>query len=169
MDVRSITRPRRTGRVLAGSLLALCLAGTSGLALAQQPPRHPPGGARGPGMHQVEPFRAPHGYPAIAPPGGWDRRPPHMDRPAFNHNFRAPHPYRVGPYLPPPHFAYRTWAYGDILPGPFWAQRYWIGDYWLFGLDIPPVGFEWVRYGPDALLIDTATGTVEQVVYGLFG
>ena len=41
-------------------------------------------------------------------------------------------------------------------------------DYWLFGLDVPPYGYEWVRYGPDALLIDLRSGEVIQVVYGRF-
>ncbi|NWN22978.1 RcnB family protein, partial [Escherichia coli] len=52
--------------------------------------------------------------------------------------------------------------------GIFWAQNYWLTDYWLFGLDVPPLGYEWVRYGPDALLVNITTGEVIQVVYGRF-
>jgi Nickel/cobalt transporter regulator len=38
----------------------------------------------------------------------------------------------------------------------------------LGGLEIPPVGCEWVRDGDDALLIDTNTGAILQVEYGAF-
>jgi Ni/Co efflux regulator RcnB len=50
----------------------------------------------------------------------------------------------------------------------FWAPRYFLSDYWLFGLEVPPVGYEWVRYGDDALLIDVNTGMILQVEYGVF-
>ncbi|HEL3249660.1 TPA: RcnB family protein, partial [Stenotrophomonas maltophilia] len=40
--------------------------------------------------------------------------------------------------------------------------------FWLFGLDMPPMGYEWVRHGPDALLINTGNGEIVQVVYGRF-
>ena len=118
---------------------------------------------------RIENFRPPSGYRPIDRPGGWDRRPAQLDRPAFNHNFRAERVYRIGPYLPPRGYVYRTWYYGSVLPPLFWTRQYWVNDFWLFGLDVPPVGFEWVRYGPDALLINTATGMIEQTVYGLFG
>ena len=32
----------------------------------------------------------------------------------------------------------------------------------------PPWGYEWVRYGPDAVLIDVRTGQILQVRYGVF-
>jgi Ni/Co efflux regulator RcnB len=38
----------------------------------------------------------------------------------------------------------------------------------MFGLLIPPYGYVWVRYGDDALLVDTRTGMVLQVRYGVF-
>jgi Ni/Co efflux regulator RcnB len=34
---------------------------------------------------------------------------------------------------------------------------------------VPPAGYEWVRVGADALLVNTATGEVLQVEYGVFG
>ena len=54
------------------------------------------------------------------------------------------------------------------LPPLFWAQDYWLLDYWLFGLSPPPYGYVWVRDGSDALLIDRATGEIEEVIYGAF-
>jgi Ni/Co efflux regulator RcnB len=34
---------------------------------------------------------------------------------------------------------------------------------------VPPAGYEWVRVGDDALLIDVNTGEVLQAEYGVFG
>jgi Ni/Co efflux regulator RcnB len=49
-----------------------------------------------------------------------------------------------------------------------WAAPYLIADYWLFALEVPPVGYEWVRDGADAILINVATGEILQVEYGVF-
>ena len=125
------------------------------------------GRASGP-MRPSEPERPPLGYSRIERPQGADARPQQLDRQAYNHNFRAAQPYHIGPYHAPRGYAYRRWAYGDILPSLFWGRDYWVLDYWLFGLDVPPYGYEWVRYGPDALLIDLRSGEVIQVVYGRF-
>jgi Ni/Co efflux regulator RcnB len=32
----------------------------------------------------------------------------------------------------------------------------------------PPLGYAWVRVGPDALLVNLTNGTVVEAVYGLF-
>ena len=119
-------------------------------------------------MSAPEMERPPMAYPRFERPQGTQTRPNQLDRPYYNHNFNADRTYPIGPYHPPRGFQYRRWAYGDILPGIFWAQDYWLTDYWLFGLDVPPVGYEWVRYGPDALLVNITTGEVIQVVYGRF-
>jgi Ni/Co efflux regulator RcnB len=50
----------------------------------------------------------------------------------------------------------------------FFAQDYWIYDFGDYGLPYPPPGAVWVRYGPDALLIDRYTGEIIEVIYGLF-
>jgi Ni/Co efflux regulator RcnB len=43
-----------------------------------------------------------------------------------------------------------------------------VADYWLFGLEIPPAGYEWVRVGADALLVNIVDGEILQVEYGVF-
>ena len=51
----------------------------------------------------------------------------------------------------------------------FWRTRdYFLLDYIAFGLFAPPPGYVWVRYGDDALLIDTYTGEIVQVRYNMF-
>ena len=116
----------------------------------------------------IERQREPLGYNRLTRPDSIDARPRTLDRQAFNHNFRADRGYKIGPYAARPDWHYRQWRFGEILPAPFWAEEYRIADFWLFGLDVPPTGFEWVRYGPDALLIDLNSGEVIQVSYGLF-
>ena len=120
-----------------------------------------------PHMPQGEAPRPPHGYMPPQRPEGIENR-PMLNRNIFNHNFQAQRGHRIGPYHGPEGWEYRRWRFGEILPPPFWTEQYWLGDYWLFGLDVPPPGCEWVRYGPDALLVDISTGEIIQVVYGAF-
>jgi Ni/Co efflux regulator RcnB len=76
--------------------------------------------------------------------------------------------FRAGPYRAPPGFRYRRWGLGERLPGAFFARSFWIGDFGIYGLFAPPYGYVWVRYGPDAVLIDEYTGEVISVEYGMF-
>lgn len=156
-------------------LTALLLAGA---AVRAQEHGHP-----GPGPHgeaprgeaprgetpRGEPHEGPRGYQRLTEPHGWNERPGNVDRGAYQHNFRAARSYHIGPYRRPPGWRPHRWVYGEMLPRAYWAPQYVIGDYWLFSLEVPPVGFEWVRDGDDALLINTATGEILQVEYGVFG
>lgn len=54
------------------------------------------------------------------------------------------------------------------MPRSWWAPDYQLNDWWAYGLPIPPIGYEWVRVGDDALLIDIYTGRVVQVAYDIF-
>lgn len=86
----------------------------------------------------------------------------------YQRNVFAQRRYRGGNYYWPQGWAYRRWSFGQFLPQFFFAQDYWIYDYADYGLPYAPPGCTWVRYGPDALLIDQDTGEIVQVVYGLF-
>ncbi len=152
----------RTGLALA---VALCLVGGNAMAQHQREAR---GGGPRAEARQAEPHPGPRGYPRVAEPPGWNARPGTVDRGAYQHNFQATRPYGIGPYHRPSGWVNRRWAYGDILPRAYWVAPYVLMDYWLFGLEVPPVGYEWVRVGADALLISTVNGEVLQVVYGAF-
>jgi len=76
--------------------------------------------------------------------------------------------FHAGPYRAPQGFRYRRWAIGERLPGLYFARSFWIGDFGIYGLFAPPYGYTWVRYGPDAVLIDEYTGEVISVDYGVF-
>ncbi|QQP95484.1 RcnB family protein [Lysobacter enzymogenes] len=156
MFALSCHRPSHRRRLAAAALaLVLPVAALSANAFE----RH--GGA-------FEPQRAPHGYQRMEPPRGVELRPHQFDRGYFAHNFQARRGYRIGPWRAPPGFVYRRWSYGEFLPRAYWGPEFVLADFWLFGLDIPPVGYEWVRYGPDALLIDLRSGEVVQTVYDNF-
>ena len=76
--------------------------------------------------------------------------------------------FRIGAYRPPYGYYVRTWGYGDFLPRGWYGQDYWIGDFLDYDLPYPPPGYEWVRVGGDALMIDRFTGRIVQVVRGIF-
>ncbi len=135
-------------------------------AAAPHPAARPP--AQAAAAPRGERYPGPQRYKGVAAPQGWNTRPQTFNRSAYQHNFQAPRNFRIGPYRPPAGWVARRWAYGQILPRAFWAPQYIIADYWLFGLEIPPIGYEWVRYGADALLVNTTTGQILQVEYGLF-
>ncbi|MDR3451969.1 MAG: RcnB family protein [Rhodoferax sp.] len=156
-----------THRLKTGLAMAMAVCLVSGGAMAQ---REREGGSQGPRAEarQVEPHPGPRGYSRVTEPPGWNARPSVADRGVYQHNFQAARPYQIGPYRRPSGWVNRRWAYGDILPPAYWAAPYVLADYWLFGLEIPPIGYEWVRVGADAVLVSTMNGEVLQVVYGTF-
>ncbi len=156
-------------RILAiAAMLALALPG---LAVAQQPQPHP--GARtvvrppavggrvivrpGPGA----------GGPHVGGPGG----PRVVGGPVGaqfsyrGHNFNRVH---LAPFVYPAGWGYRRWAVGAILPPLFLVPAYYYADWAALGLAAPEPGFQWVRYGPDLVLVNVATGQIVDVVYGAF-
>ncbi|MBO9557502.1 MAG: RcnB family protein, partial [Caulobacter sp.] len=68
----------------------------------------------------------------------------------------------------PPGYRYRRWNIGVVLPSLFLTPTYYYDDYWRMGLEGPPWGYQWVRYGPDLLLVNTRTGRIDDVIYGAF-
>lgn len=147
--------------------LALMVAAAAGLKAQEHghPGEH--GSAGRPPAHG-EPHTGPRGYERPAPPHGWDNRPQQVDRGAYQHNFQAARTYHIGVYQRPHGWVAHRWAYGQVLPRAYWAAPYILADYWLFGLEIPPAGFEWVRDDTDAILVNVQTGQILQVEYGVF-
>lgn len=101
----------------------------------------------------------------------WNRNrewPRQFDRRAYQRNTWAHRKYHRGAYHRPHGWYYRRWSYGQILPFIFFSQNYWLNDWYDYGLPVPPYGYEWVRYGDDAILVDVRTGMILQVMYGVF-
>jgi Ni/Co efflux regulator RcnB len=90
---------------------------------------------------------------------GWDR---------YRRNYDAPRRYRVAAYRAPRGYRYVRWSHGQRLPAVYLAHEFWLINFGLFGLFAPPPGLVWVRYGPDALLVDMYTGEIVQVRYNAF-
>ncbi len=156
-----------SGRLWTSLWLAGAVTLAAGAVGAQERREEPGGHAMAP--REAEPHPGPRGYERPAEPRGWNARPATVDREAYHHNFKAARTYHVGQFHPPPGWSYRRWGYGEIFPRAYWGADAFLADYWLFGLEVPPAGFEWVRNGPDALLIDTNSGEILQVEYGVFG
>jgi len=146
------------------STLVGALAGT--VVMAEPPREH--GGETRAAPPRGEPHPGPRGYQRLPEPRGWNERPATVDRGAYQHNFQAARSFRIGPYPHPRGWAPHHWGFGEILPRAYWAAPYVIADYWLFALEVPPAGFEWVRDDTDALLVNTNNGEILQVEYGVF-
>jgi Ni/Co efflux regulator RcnB len=145
-------------------MVFVLLAG--GMAMAEE--HHEEQHARPPAPHG-EPFAGPKRYQVHGEPEGVRNRPVAAEPGEYRHNFQAARAFHIGPYHRPPGWEAHHWGYGQILPRAYWGPEYFIADYWLFGLPVPPVGFEWVRDDDDAILVNTATGEILQVQYGVYG
>lgn len=89
----------------------------------------------------------------------------------FAYQGRTYYRYRVEPYRFP--YQYRSWDHhywrrGEYLPRVFFLPNYFIGDWWAYGLWEPDYGYQWIRVGADAVLVDMATGEVVDVVPGVY-
>jgi Ni/Co efflux regulator RcnB len=107
----------------------------------------------GNGGPQIQPPRPGRPTPPPRPGAG---RPPHF-RPVHGNPFRYPRGY-----------AYRRWTIGLLLPSLFLSSSYYYSDYNTLGVGPPPLGYRWVRYGPDLLMVSTRTGRIADVIYGAF-
>jgi Ni/Co efflux regulator RcnB len=163
---------RTKSQLATMTALAMIMTGVGMSAKAQEHGGQQRGPERGPEhapeRRAAEPHPGPHGYQRVEEPHGWNARPQDVDRDAYRHNFQAERSFHVGPYHRPHGWYDHHWSYGEILPRPFWAAPYILADYWLFALEVPPVGYEWIRNGSDALLVNVANGEILQVEYGVF-
>lgn len=138
------------------ALVALLALALPGVATAQpHDEHHPPPPHGGPPHPPPRALVTPHG------PGG----------PAgaqFNYRGHAINRVHIAPFIYPHGWAYRQWAVGAILPPLFLDRVYWYANWAALGLPPPQPGYEWVRYGPDLLLVEIGTGHVVDVAYGVF-
>ncbi|WP_417595956.1 RcnB family protein [Parasphingorhabdus sp.] len=122
--------------------------------------------------HRVAPpvkhYDGPTTYRPGTRPRDLDRQRRDANPQTYRYNYRTEKRYRSKPYVRPNGWYSHQWIYGDILPTLFWTRSYWITDFWLFGLPIPPRGYVWVRYGEDALLVQISSGVILQVIYGVY-
>ncbi len=149
------------------AILALTLP-TLAMAEESHPPGKPPPGK----APAARPLVAPHGPPTHSPAGPGPHAgvagPHGSGGPAVSwrgHTFNRVH---LAPFIYPHGWGYRRWGIGMMLPPLFLAPAYYYSDWAGLGLPPPDPGFQWVRYGPDLLLVNVATGQVVDVIYGAF-
>jgi len=80
-------------------------------------------------------------------------------------NVTAPRKFHIAAYVRPQGWYAHRWTYGETLPRAFFASEFVLADFAGYGLMAPWDGYEWVRYGDDALLIDEGT-FVELGIHG---
>jgi len=71
-----------------------------------------------------------------------------------------------GYYNVPTEYYGHRWSLGEYLPD--FLMRYRISDFDYYGLAWPPAGCAWFWVGQDAVLADTFTGEIIDVVYNLY-
>jgi hypothetical protein len=64
----------------------------------------------------------------------------------------------------PPGYAYRRWRVHELLPVAFIAAPFFFLEYEALGLQAPPPGYHWVRYGPDLVLVNERTREIDEIV-----
>ena len=78
--------------------------------------------------------------------------------------------YRLPRYYAPRgyNYGYQRFGIGVTLGAILFSQNYWINDPWEYRLPAADGPYRWVRYYNDALLVDTYSGEVVDVIYDIF-
>ncbi|MEO6580288.1 MAG: RcnB family protein [Sphingomicrobium sp.] len=76
--------------------------------------------------------------------------------------------FHIGFYYDPFGYNYRQYGIGSFLNAGYYQSNYWINDPWQYRLPPAYGPYRWVRYHRDALLIDTWSGEVVDVIYSFF-
>ena len=75
---------------------------------------------------------------------------------------------RAAPYRYLGGYRYRVFRRGQRFPAALLLASYFLNNYSSYGLASPPLGYRWVRFGPDAVLVNLGTYEVANTRYGLF-
>ena len=76
--------------------------------------------------------------------------------------------FRLGFYHDPYGYQYRRWMIGWSMRPYYYRSSYWIADPWRYRLPEVYGPYRWVRYYNDAVLVNSWTGEVVDVIYGFF-
>jgi Ni/Co efflux regulator RcnB len=76
--------------------------------------------------------------------------------------------FHLGFYYDPFGWGYQPFDIGWRLWPNYYSANYWINDPWEYRLPYAPPGTRWIRYYNDALLVDTFTGEVVDVIRDFF-
>jgi len=76
--------------------------------------------------------------------------------------------FRIGAYYDPYGTSYRRWNVGWSMRPSYYRSNYWISDPWQYRLPEVYGPYKWVRYYDDAVLVNTWSGEVVDVIYNFF-
>ena len=76
--------------------------------------------------------------------------------------------FRLGVYADPYGYQYRRWMIGWSMRPNYYRSTYWISDPWRYRLPEVYGPYRWVRYYDDAVLVNSWTGEVVDVIYNFF-
>jgi Ni/Co efflux regulator RcnB len=76
--------------------------------------------------------------------------------------------FHIGIYYDPFGWDYQSYQVGWRLWPGYYGRQYWIDDPYQYRLPYAPPGTTWIRYWDDALLVDTWTGEVVDVIHNFF-
>jgi Ni/Co efflux regulator RcnB len=76
--------------------------------------------------------------------------------------------FHLGFYIDPYGWGYQPFSIGWRLWPSYYSRNYWITDPWMYRLPYAPAGYVWIRYWNDALLVDTWSGQVVDMIPNFF-
>ncbi|MEO7655437.1 MAG: RcnB family protein [Sphingomicrobium sp.] len=76
--------------------------------------------------------------------------------------------FQLGSYYDPFGWGYQPYQTGWRMWPSYYSSNYWINDPYYYRLPYAPRGTRWVRYWDDAVLVDTWSGQVVDVIYNFF-
>ena len=85
-------------------------------------------------------------------------------------NYRRKHRsiFHLGFYYDPFGWGYNPFQIGWRMWPNYYRSSFWINDPWYYRLPYAPPGTRWIRYYDDAILVDTWSGQVIDVIYNFF-
>jgi hypothetical protein len=86
----------------------------------------------------------------------------------YDYRYRNRSLFNLGFYLDPFGWGYQRYNIGWRMWPSYYGSQYWLNDPWQYRLPYAPPGYRWVRYWDDAVLVDTWSGQVVDVIYDFF-
>ena len=165
-DAQTVIRSPPKGGLIPSGPYSMAPRGANGQVISG------PGGSQVRGPNSGEIGRTPAAAPAATRPyGAGGVVHPAYGTPtgrAFYYGGRTYYGVYAPAFAYPPGWTYRRWAVGAVLPAVFLTKPYHYADYAALGLPHPAAGHQWVRYGPDLLMVDTRSGAVLHAAHGVF-
>lgn len=86
----------------------------------------------------------------------------------YSYRGRTLRAVRARPYAYPAGWRYRAWRRHERFPAELFLAAFFLNNFGTYGLSAPPPGYYWVRYGPDAVLVNRGSYDIADTAYGVF-